>query len=249
MKFKGFVGPSYQTPAVQVDAERSVNLYPEIIAGDGGGPEESVLIRTPGLSWMSAFNLGAAGEGRGMFAVGGRCFAVVADRFYELTATLSGSNYIVYSATLRGSVTATGSTGPLRLACNGVQIMILGNLTAYLFDLRTNVLTDLGYMGFSWNATGLAVVDTYFVAVSSSSNQFQISAPLNGLSWTAMDFGSTQEADSIVALEELHGYLWIFGSNRSLFFRTPVRVFSVSARAGEQGRNGPRRGVLAGEAR
>jgi hypothetical protein len=218
MRFKGFVGPSYQTPAVQVDAERSINLYPEFIAGDGGSPEESVLIRTPGLSWMSAFNLGAAGAGRGLFAVGGRCFAVVADRFYELTATLSGS-LIVYAATLRGTLNGMGTTGPVRMASNGVQVMILSSLTASIFDLTTNTLTDLGFMGFNWNSTGLATVDTYFIAVNANSNQFQISAPLNGLSWSPIDFGSTQEADAIVALEELHGYLWIFGSNTIVVFQ------------------------------
>jgi hypothetical protein len=173
MKFKGFVGPSYQSPAVQVDAERSINLFPELIGADGGSPEESVLIRTPGLSWMSAFNLGAAGEGRGIFAVGSRCFAVVADRFYELTAVLAGS-LITYGATLRGTIIGMGVTGPVRMASNGVQVFILAAGAASLFALSSNVLTDLGYMGFNWNPTGLTVVDTYFVAASASSNQFQI---------------------------------------------------------------------------
>lgn len=217
MRFKRFVGPSYQTPAVQVDAERSVNLYPEAIAGDGGGGEDTVLIRTPGLTWYSGFDLGV-GEGRALFAVGGRCFAVVASRFYELTAVLTGG-IIVYSAVQRGTLNGMGVSGPVRMASNSVQVLILASGTAALYDLRTNTLTDLGYMGFNWNSTGLAVVDTYFVAVSSNSNQFQISAPLNGASWTAIDFGSTLEADSIVALEELHGYLWIFGSNSIVVFQ------------------------------
>lgn len=213
MRFKGFIGPSYQTPVIQVDAQRAMNLYPEFISGDGGGSEESVLVRTPGLLLYN--NQMGAGEGRGLFAVNGRCFAVVGIRFYEFILSGGTPPQVQW---YRGDLWQT--TGPVRMQSNGVQILILeSNLNACLFDLRTNVLTRFNYVGFNWNPTGLAVVDTYFIAASFASNQFQISAPLNGASWTAIDFGSTQEADNIVALEELHGYLWIFGSNSIVVFQ------------------------------
>jgi hypothetical protein len=215
MRFKGFIGPSYQTPAVQVDAQRSVNLYPEMIAGDGGASEESVLVRTPGLLLVND-QLGA-GHGRALFAVNGRLFALVADQFFEIkqTGAVAPYNYVGYPL---GSI-AGGVTEPALIKTNGVQLLILSTGAAWLYDLRSNVLSGLGYLGFNWSNYGLAVVDTYFVASSANSTQFQISAPLNGLSWTAIDFGSTQEADNIVALEELHGYLWIFGSNSIVVYQ------------------------------
>jgi len=217
MRFDGFIGPSYQTPAVQVDAQRSVNLYPEFIAPDGGSSsEKAVLVRTPGLLLLN--DQMGPGVGRALFSVSGRVFAIVADRFYEITQTGAAPPYS-YVAAQRGTVSASGAINPLRIQTNGVQLLILGSLTAYLFNMGTNTLTNLGFLGFNWNRSGLAVVDTYFVAVNADSNQFQISAPLDGSTWSAIDFGSTQEADAIVALEELHGYLWIFGENTIVVYQ------------------------------
>lgn len=217
MRFKGFIGPSYQSAAVQVDAQRSINLYPELVAGDGGASEESVLIRTPGLAVFTVAGLPTA-EGRGVFAVNGRLFAVIGTALLEVVADFAVPPH--YTALNRGTIaTSTGASNPVRIQTNGVQLLILGSGTCYCFTLATNVLQDLGFLGFNWSRAGLCVLDTYFVAVSANSNQFQISAPLNGMSWTAIDFGSTQEADNIVAIEELHGYLWIFGANSIVVFQ------------------------------
>lgn len=49
-RFEGFVGPSYVLNSVNVDAQRCVNLYPELIeSGKGKGGQKHYLRATPGL--------------------------------------------------------------------------------------------------------------------------------------------------------------------------------------------------------
>lgn len=50
MKFKGFIGGSFELDSSNVDAQRCVNLYPEIIeSGSGKGDQVAYLRGTPGL--------------------------------------------------------------------------------------------------------------------------------------------------------------------------------------------------------
>lgn len=50
MKFQGFVGPSYKLDSVNVDCQRSVNMYPEVIESGNGKEAATVYLKsTPGL--------------------------------------------------------------------------------------------------------------------------------------------------------------------------------------------------------
>jgi hypothetical protein len=50
MKFPGFIGPTYQLDSVNVDAQRCVNLYPEVIeSGTGKEAQQYYYKATPGL--------------------------------------------------------------------------------------------------------------------------------------------------------------------------------------------------------
>lgn len=50
MRLEGFVGPSYQLRSSNVDYQRSINLYPEVIeSGSGKGQQRVYLKSTPGL--------------------------------------------------------------------------------------------------------------------------------------------------------------------------------------------------------
>lgn len=191
-----------------------MNLYPEAIAGDGGASEEAVLVRTPGLRWISAIDV-AGRRGRAMIKVNNRCFAVAGDTFFEIIHNLDGT----YGAQSRGVVgDFAGAPAPI-LRTNGVQILIVNLGYAYTYSLETTPGTFAAIPFPGFNFQSVAVVDTYFIASTPVSNEFHISAPLNGSSWSAIDFGSTQEADFAVGIEELHGYLWIFGSNSIVVFQ------------------------------
>lgn len=50
MKFQGFVGPTYKLDSVNVDCQRCVNLYPEVIESGSGKDGNTVYFKsTPGL--------------------------------------------------------------------------------------------------------------------------------------------------------------------------------------------------------
>lgn len=82
MIFPGFVGPSYQARSLNFDAQRSLNLYPEV-SGSGTSKTVSVLMGTPGLLLFITLIAGAV---RGLFAGGSRMFAVAGADLYEIFA-------------------------------------------------------------------------------------------------------------------------------------------------------------------
>ena len=59
MKLTGFVGPSYTLDSVNVDCQRCVNLYPEIIeSGTGKDAQNIYLKHTPGLELLLTVGAG-----------------------------------------------------------------------------------------------------------------------------------------------------------------------------------------------
>lgn len=187
-----------------------MNVYPELIAGDGGTPsEEWVLVRTPGLKLLQT--LGDT-PNRGIFSTAGRCFVVAGGSFYEVTG--------LATATLRGSL-ITSTALPVLMRSNSVEVMVLADGFGYIFNLATNVFTQITDPDFPSDgfADGLAMIDTYFIVSAKQTNKFWISSPLAGLNWAALDFGSSQEADLVQGLADLHLYLWIFGRERIVIFQ------------------------------
>lgn len=82
MIFPGFVGPSYQSRSANFDAQRTLNMFPEV-SGSGSSKSVSMLLGTPGILLFITLPAGAI---RGMFAGGGRLFAVAGTDLYEVFA-------------------------------------------------------------------------------------------------------------------------------------------------------------------
>jgi hypothetical protein len=80
----GFVGPSYTQQSLNVDAQRTLNLYPEMDErGTGKNQEVAALVNTPGLRLVST----VAEQGcRGSHLTSGeRSFLVIGAKLYEVT--------------------------------------------------------------------------------------------------------------------------------------------------------------------
>ena len=57
MKFQGFIGPSYNLTTVDIDAQRCINMYPQMVeSGLGKEGQVASLVSTPGLQLLA--NLG-----------------------------------------------------------------------------------------------------------------------------------------------------------------------------------------------
>lgn len=207
MKFDSFISGSYLSRAPQVDCQSALNLYPESIAADGGNPAvRQVLVRAPGLALVQSL---AGGVGRGKFSVNNRDYAVVGGSFYELVSPTT--------AMLRGSF-PTGTT-PVQMCANTVQLMLLADGLGYIFTFGTNAFAQITDPNFPAYAISGCSIDTYFLALGRATNQFSISALLDGLTWNGLDFGSSQEPDHSVALAANHLYLWVFGNNSIIIFQ------------------------------
>jgi hypothetical protein len=207
MKFDSFISGAYLSRSPQVDCQSATNVYPESIAADGGSPAvRQVLVRVPGYELRQT--LGDA-PGRGKFSVNNRDFAVAGGSFYELlTPTTS---------ILRGAITY--GTTPVQMCSNSVQLMILADGKGYIFTFATNAFAQITDPNFPPYAISGCSIDTYFLVLGRATNQFSVSALLDGLTWNGLDFGSSQMPDHSVALSANHLYLWIFGNNSIIIFQ------------------------------
>jgi hypothetical protein len=209
MEYPGFCGQSYASPSFQLDSERCLNLFAEVVNIPGVSARSKIVLRRrPGYNLLQTL---PDSPGRGIYELNGRVFAVAGSTFYELT---SGATYLA-----RGTVTA-GST-PVQFASTQTQILVLAaDGAGYVFTLASNAFTPITATGWPSPVTSITSLDTYFVALGpSGSNKFSISGLLDGLSWSGLDFGSSQEPDNAVAIVQAHLYLWIFGRNETILFQ------------------------------
>jgi hypothetical protein len=215
MNYDGFIGPTYTGQSVSVDGERTVNFYPEIIDGGAHGKALIVFYRTPGTKLLQTIDGGPTGGirqvgHRGMITVNGRTFGVVGINFGEIVYNGKSFNPI-------GTVNNDGN--PVELATNGIQIFVLAAQTGYCFTLLSGAWVVVSGTGaFPPQADSLCSIDGYFIVLETFTNQFYISALLDGTSWSGLDFGSSEEPENAVAIAQNHLYLWIFGQNNTIIF-------------------------------
>jgi hypothetical protein len=218
VKFREFVGGTYASSALMVDQELAINLFSERIAGDGGNGEEWILKRSPGAALLVTLPDSPI---RGMTSTQNRIFVVSGFTFYELTLTGQVGRAPTMSYIARGTLTTVATPTTAVMKSTSVEVMIVADGSGYIFNLSTAVFTKITAPAFPAGVSTLAMIDTYFLVNSglNTGNQFAISSPLAGLSWAALDFGSSQEPDSIQALAELHLSLWVFGRRRIVVFQ------------------------------
>lgn len=201
MRLPGFIGPAYRSQSVNVDDERLLNWYPELV--ESTGKARAVYYPCPGRRpWLNL----PGGSIRALFSQDGRAFAVGGGTFYELTISPA---YTSYGAVANDGLPATISSNGQA----GHQLLITSGGLGYIFDLLTNTLTAIT------DPDILAVVsqglfdDSYFIILDNPSSTFQVSAQEDGTSWNGADVAQRSDSsDNIVALATLHRELWVFGS-------------------------------------
>lgn len=118
--FEGFIGPSYTAYSVNLDAQQSMNLYPEVDES-GAGRNAKALFGRPGLT--APFTTLATTPVRGLW-VGGdplqgpeRLFAVGGSNLIEISS--------VGGLTVRGGVGDDGIHSPAMILPNGNQLGVI----------------------------------------------------------------------------------------------------------------------------
>jgi len=231
-KYPGFVGPTYQSRSLDANAERTINLYPELIESDGGVAQVA-LYTTPGLR---LFGEVSDKPHRAMFAQAGRAFVVAGASFFEVFSDGTWTRY--GSVDTRKIVAGAFDDEPATISSNGVggnQLFITAGGTGYTFDLETNTLvaiTDEEFLGNevgppAGDATAGVFVDSYFIVLDTVNNKFQLSTLLDGTEWNGLDvaqrsFGS----DPIKSMLVDHRELWFFGEKTSeVWFNSGAESF------------------------
>jgi hypothetical protein len=225
MKFQGFVGPTYQLESVNVDCQRCVNWYPEIIES-GTGKEGSTLYykSTPGL--VKQFEVGT----------GPIRLVLVDDPIYDAAHPLknppnrifvvSGSE--MYKATFEDDAwTATklgdleSSSGPV----SGVSIkadlglaVFVDGVNSYIYhhydtgdalypeDFGT--FATYGYIPVP-NATQVIWVDGYFIYNQGNTGQFFVSE-WGSFTVDPLSFASAEgDPDNLLSMLSNNRYLWL----------------------------------------
>jgi hypothetical protein len=206
-----FCGPSWVAASPVLDAQRSINLYPEAEYKSSKTP--LALVGRPGLG-NEIVILG--GMARGLFSytdpTGPRMFAVGGTHFYEIKSNLSLNDY--------GAMAGSSGLGPCQAIPNGTQLLVMDSGAKQIYNANPVGPT----MTSVFNGVALEYLDGFYLAIATGAslvgvnpNQINASAYEDGTNWlpgvgsTAAYALRTGSADLTVQLAVLNGLLWIFG--------------------------------------
>lgn len=196
-----FVGGSYTARSRNFDAQRCVNLYPEL-SGSGTSKSVAALYGTPGLSlWANLSGGNVRGLLRFTASIG---LAVVGTNVYKLDS--SGAS------TLIGTISA--GTTPVSLASNGTIVMMVtgaGGLGYFIDPVAGTVTTiaDADFVG----GDRVDFIDGYFVWNQPGTQNYQITQ-LYGTDIDALDFAAAEGSpDLLISLIVDHREIWLFGED------------------------------------
>jgi hypothetical protein len=194
----GLVGSSNQERGLAFDAQRTINLYPEI---DKSGKEVTALYGTPGLKIFCDTGLS---QSRGLFtSANGRMFYISGINFYEISSAGVATNYGTL-ATLSGVVS---------MAENSSQLMFVDGTKGYIFTYATNAFAQISDLDFPVAST-VTYLDGYFIVNSVNTNQFFVSDINDGFIWSTLDFASAESSpDKLLKVLSANGSLYLFGES------------------------------------
>lgn len=194
----GFVGPTYNLPALTFDCQRCINLYP--IASESGTSKSMAAITSiPGYTLYATAGTGPVRGAKTM--ANGRSFVVSGNKIFEINTN--------QTTTDRGTIST--NTGRVSIAENGAQVMIVDGSFGYIFNMTTNILTQIVDPDFPVADT-VTFQDGYFIVNVKNTPNFAISDLYDGLTWDILDRSiASSNPDNINCVISDNGVLWIFG--------------------------------------
>lgn len=211
MRFPGFIGPSYTLQSVNVDCQRTLNLYPEVNElGTGKDHEVAALRGTPGL--RSLLTLSGSPVRALYTASNGQLFAVGGSRFYKISSE--------WEATDLGGLST--SSGPVSIADDGKWVVLVDGFAGYYMDLTATSLTTSSDPNFLV-ADQVTFLNGYFIFNRSGYQTFFFIGPdTTDMVFDALDVESAEGSpDNLVGLISDHQNLYLFGNQSTeVFYNT-----------------------------
>jgi hypothetical protein len=198
----------YVSPSLPLSAQECLNWYPNISEAPALSPEN--LFGTPGLVQLVSSGT-VENQNRGMHEMAGIAYTVNGQTLYKIVETIT-LGVASYSLTSLGTITGTARVS---MADNGTQLMVLvpggdGFIYNHVTDTFAQI-TDADF-GANGNPQFVVFVDSYFVCTTDT-KKFICSAPNDGLSYNALDFGTAEsDPDVTVAPIVFKNQLFISGS-------------------------------------
>jgi hypothetical protein len=202
-----FLGSSYRSQSLNVAAQRCVNFYAEIVEVKEG-KSQLVLYPTPGFALEVTLSDGPV---RALYTLNSRTFAVGGGTFYELTLVSGAIVATAYGLVTQDAYPATiSSNGPIFN-----ELLITSGDDAYLFNLATNVLTDITATIGPAKMGGF--VDGYFIKLDTARAEIRVSdIDIGGTVWDTTNFGERNTAaDTWKSMVISHREVWLFGSQKT----------------------------------
>src|SRR5581483_10931779 len=119
-----FCGPTYLAASPVIDAQRSINLYPE--PGYVSSKTKMALIGRPGLK-SPAFMTLPTSPARGLWAGNNRLFATGGTHFYEVSSV--GGVTTDY-----GAMAGSSGKGPMQVIANGTQLLAMDSSSQQIYN-------------------------------------------------------------------------------------------------------------------
>lgn len=230
MNLKGFIGGAYKLDAVNIDAQRCINLYPEVIeSGNGKEGEVAYLKSTDGL-----LNLVTAGAGPircVSINSAGNIYVASGNKLYiiENNAGVWSASIPIFNIGVPGQEFETTS-GPIIAAVSDpsedvlITVFVDGT-NSYLFLIDSGVEYFGTFAAYGYppvlNASHVVFIGGYFVFNEIGTNRFYVSQ-YNSFNVDPLDFASAEgDPDRIMGLIALNNDLWIFNE-------TSVEIWSLS---------------------
>ena len=201
MRWPGFVGPTYTLKSPAQDAQRCVNMFPEIheLGGTKQG-EIGYLISTPGLRRLATIGTGPI---RGTYQTStGRLAVVSGSELYRVDST--------WTATKVGDLMT--NTGMVDMTDNGQDLLVVDGPNGYAVSLVTGVFQRIVGEAF-YGADRCGFLDGYFVLNNPGTSQFYLSDLYKATSYDGLDFGNAEgNPDAVVAVLVDRRQVWLLGA-------------------------------------
>lgn len=194
-------GGAYTAKSITANAQRCVNLYPELNPPANQSPVPVTHYQTPGLTLLNQPSI--PGQARCLYrASNGALYYVIGSRVYFVTP--------LWQLNFLGSINST--TGQVRMADNGIDVIIVdGTTDGYTVDLTTNAfaqITDPNFVG-----SRLAdYMNTYFLLAKPDQNVFYFSNSNDVTFDPLFEAAKTGWPDPIQGVITMHREVWLIGT-------------------------------------
>ena len=201
MKLPGFIGGGYTLETINIDSQRSINLFPQITESQNQADGQiGALVTTPGLKL-----LGTCGTGpiRGIYVASTGGMAVVSGS--EVYRVGTGWTFIKAGDLLT-------STGRVSMSDNGSQLTIVDGKYGYVISLATGVLTQITG-GWFPGADTCCFSDGYTLFNNPGTGQFYWSNLYDSLNGDALNFITAEGSpDATIAVVANKRQIVVFGA-------------------------------------